>query len=74
MDGLKKLKELHDLCLPLVEYMRKNFTPHDCLVITDSNAKILKGDMFVLVPYDFDKESQKFGASNFDDYVKMAGD
>lgn len=48
--NLAELKQLYKLCKPLVEYMQENNTMHDLLVITDSSAKIFKGDMSVPIP------------------------
>lgn len=48
---LAELREFHELCKPLIEYMRKKLTPNDAILITNSQAQIFKCDM--CVPADF---------------------
>ena len=43
------LKELHRVCLPVVEYMKKNCSPHDTIVITDEQYKIVADEVVVPV-------------------------
>lgn len=49
---LAKLKELHELSKPLIDYMRKNFNPHDIIVITNFNVTLYTSGLSV--PADFD--------------------
>ena len=44
------LKELFEVCKPVVEYMRKNYCPHDTLLITQSHAEIVSGQKCVQFP------------------------
>lgn len=43
----EKIEEFHKLCEPLIEYLRENLTPHDCIIIRDGGAEIFSGKMFV---------------------------
>lgn len=43
------LDELHRVCLPVVEYMKKNCSPHDAIVITDEQYKIVADEVVVPV-------------------------
>ena len=44
---LEQIEEFHKLCKPVMEYLRENFTPHDCIIIRDSGAEIFTGKVFV---------------------------
>ena len=35
------VNELNRVCMPALEFMKKNFTPHDTLIITDAQFKIV---------------------------------
>lgn len=37
------------MCLPVVEYIRKNCSPHDTLIITDEQYKIVADEVVVPV-------------------------
>ncbi|MBQ8682428.1 MAG: hypothetical protein IJ510_01730 [Selenomonadales bacterium] len=41
--------ELHRLCVPVVEYMKKNCSPHDTIVITDEQYKLVADEVVMLV-------------------------
>lgn len=43
IDCMKKVnvEELEQVCKPVVEYMKKNCSPHETIVITDEQFKIV---------------------------------
>jgi hypothetical protein len=44
----EKLLELHKVCAPIVEYLKK-FNPHTTVVITDSYIKLEETQMYIRV-------------------------
>lgn len=43
----KEIIELKALCKPIVDYMKKNCSPHDTLIITDEQFKIVSDTISV---------------------------
>ena len=37
----EKIIELKNICKPIIDYMKKNCSPHDTLIITDEQFKIV---------------------------------
>lgn len=41
MDKSKEIKELEELCKPVVDYLRENYNPYYGIVITDEGIKLM---------------------------------
>ena len=41
----QKAKEFKDLAIPLIKYLRDNYHPHVTIIITNSNAELLEGQI-----------------------------
>lgn len=44
-DPLKEIEELRAVCMPVVEYMKKNCTPHNTVVITSEQFKVVADEI-----------------------------
>lgn len=42
-------EQLKTICMPVVEYMKKNCTPHDTIVITDEQFKLVSDEISIPV-------------------------
>lgn len=45
------LDEFEKLAKPLAQYLRKNFTPHDTVIVTSQYAKLVSDEL--CVPFEF---------------------
>lgn len=51
---LAELKKFHELCKPIVEYLKENFTSNDAILIIDSQAQVLTSQMGVPTKFKFE--------------------
>lgn len=45
MNESKKIKELNQLCAPVVEYLIENYDPYCSVVISDSHIKLVRDEI-----------------------------
>lgn len=41
----QKAKEFKDLAIPLIKHLRDNYHPHVTIIITNTNAELLEGQI-----------------------------
>lgn len=44
---MKKFEELSKACEPLIEYLRNNYDPHTCVVVSSDSIKVLRVELGV---------------------------
>lgn len=49
-EPIGEIKEFHDLCLPLVEYLYKYGSPHHTIIIQQDHAEMVSGE--IAVPFE----------------------
>lgn len=42
-------KELAQICIPVIAFMKKNCTPHDMLIITSTQFKVITETVSILI-------------------------
>lgn len=45
-----QLKDFKEICQPVVDYLNKNGCPHSTIIITQTSAELVSGEM--TVPYE----------------------
>ena len=61
----REMKELEQLCRPVVNYLKNNWDPHCTVVITDSHIKLVRDEMGIPVGTAQEVPVQEQSLSNF---------
>lgn len=46
-DNEAKLQELHAVCKPVMEFLRKHYTEHEVVIINDKYADLMKTEIAI---------------------------
>ncbi len=45
MSKVNKIKNLEEVCKPVVDYLKRNYDPHCAVVITDSQIRLVRDEI-----------------------------
>ncbi|WP_315080833.1 hypothetical protein [uncultured Clostridium sp.] len=49
MNKVNEIKNLEEICKPVVDYLKKNWDPHCTVVITDSQIRLVRDEIGIPV-------------------------
>lgn len=48
----EQIKKLEEVCKPVVDYLKENYSPHSTAVITDSRIRLMKDEIGIPIRSD----------------------
>lgn len=46
---MEKIKEIEQICAPIVEYLEKNYNPHNTIIIKSDSIKLVSDEISIPV-------------------------